>query len=464
MSQLRLKLRDAFARIPYPLAKPLVHVPFSLRLGTAYPSSVRRVDEFARASHAEHEAFVLRRLQAIVSFAYAHTEFYRYWYDRHHFVPERLRSLAHFQDVPIVTKQDFRAFSLESRSGYTQGALHLNTGGTSGEPLDFYVDREAFAREWAHMHTIWAEAGYIQTDLKLTLRGKHLGDHAIRYNVVHHEYIVNAYASLDAVATSLRHLPSARVIRWLHGYPSLIAELVDFLRKHDAPLLGRLRQSLKGVLLGSEFPAPHYRRVIEEHLTDNLVSWYGHSEMAILAKEVDPGYYSPLQTYGFAEAVSRDNGLQHLVGTSYWNRASPFIRYDTGDRILADMTETILSRFQITEGRVGDFVVRADGSQIGLTALIFGRHHPAFGLIKHVQVRQDLPGEITLVIVPRVGVRSDHEKIKAGFILSDVGLRVRFEFVLKPVRTDRGKTPLLVPDRKSQPSNGSKPPILGKPG
>jgi phenylacetate-CoA ligase len=450
MSQLRLKLKNAFARIPYPLARSLVHVPFSLRLGAAYTLAVRRADEFTRASDAENEAFVLNRLQAIVSFAYAHTAFYRHWYDKHHFDPERLRSLAHFQDVPIVTKQDFRAFSLESRSGNTQGALHLNTGGTSGEPLDFYVDREAFAREWAHMHAIWSAAGYVQTDLKLTFRGKHLGDDAIRYNVVHNEYIVNAYVSLGAVAASLRQLPPGRFIRWLHGYPSLVAEFVDFLRKQDALLLSRLRQDLKGVLLGSEFPAPHYRRVIEEYLSPNIVSWYGHSEMAILAKEVDQGYYSPLQTYGYAEAVCRNDGYHHLVGTSYWNRACPFIRYDTGDLIHADSAKAILSRFQIAEGRVGDFVERADGSRIGLTALIFGRHHPAFDLVKHVQVRQDLPGQITIVIVPRTGVRNDHEKIEAGFILNDVGLRIRFEFVSQPVRTVRGKTPLLIADRMNQ--------------
>ena len=171
MSQCRLRLRDAFSRVPYPLARPLVHVPFRLRLGAAYTLAARRADEFERASDAAREAFVFSRLQAIVPYAYAHTAFYRCWYDRH-FVPERLRSFAHFQDVPIVTKQDFREFTLESRTGNTQGALRLNTGGTSGEPLDFLVDRDAFAREWAHMHAIWAAAGYVQTDLKRSISRK----------------------------------------------------------------------------------------------------------------------------------------------------------------------------------------------------------------------------------------------------------------------------------------------------
>ncbi len=451
MSRMRLMLRDAAGRIPYPLARLLVWVPFPFRLGRQYSIARKQIDQFDSASSTDQEVWILDRLREIVGFAYAKTTFYRHWYDRHHFSPDRLRSLAHFQDVPLVTKQDLRSFALEQRSGAMHGALRLNTGGTSGEPLDFYVDSNAFAREWAHMHCIWEAGGYRQRDLKLTLRGKHLGRTAIRYNVVHNEYVANAYIRPGELAEALHRLPRSRRIRWFHGYPSLVAEFAGILQGQHPELLARLRRDIKGVLLGSEYPAPHYRQVIEDVLTPNVVAWYGHSEMAVLAREQARDLYAPLQTYGYCEAIADDAGQQKLVGTSYWNRASPFIRYDTGDLVRADPNEPLLRRFQMAEGRIGDFVECADGTRIALTALIFGRHHPAFEMIDHVQVRQDQPGAITVVVVPKANFVNQLDLVTAGFHVRDVGLSIHFEFVPEPIRTARGKTPLLIRSQDSEP-------------
>ena len=48
----------------------------------------------------------------------------------------------------------------------------LNTGGTTGAPFCFYIDKNAFAREWAHMHYIWELKGYNYKDLKSNIKRK----------------------------------------------------------------------------------------------------------------------------------------------------------------------------------------------------------------------------------------------------------------------------------------------------
>jgi hypothetical protein len=41
--------------------------------------------------------------------------------------------------------------------------------------------------------------------------------------------------------------------------------------------------------------------------------------------------------------------------------------------------------------------------------------------------------------------------VTAGFHVRDVGLSIHFEFVPEPIRTARGKTPLLIRSQDSEP-------------
>jgi phenylacetate-CoA ligase len=235
------------------------------------------------------------------------------------------------------------------------------------------------------------------------------------------------------------------VIRWVHGYPSLVAEFCHVLEQRGALERRSLQSQLFGVLLGSEFPAPAYRSVIERVLSTNVVSWYGHSEMAVLARETALGVYETLPTYGYAEAVPADTGHQHrLVGTSLHNRVHPLIRYDTGDLIEPISVNGGALSFRITEGRVGEFVSDRSGRRHSLTALIFGRHHPAFDHLRHVQVRDHGEGRVSLVVTPR-NPATTSDVLRPLFDLSNVDIAWTVEVVDAPVRTVSGKIRLLIP-------------------
>jgi len=347
--------------------------------------------------------------------------------------------------LPIVTKEDMQGVPLDARCARNAKGLKINTGGTSGQPLEFYLDDQAFAREWAHMHHVWKAHGYRPQHLKLTFRGKHF-DRArpLRYNAVHNEYVVNANCPMLQVVEAVLGLPRSSVIRWIHGYPSLVAEFAHALSGNGAPVVADFRARLFGVLLGSEYPAPMYRRVIEQVLSTNVVSWYGHSEMAVLARETALGVYESLPTYGYAEAVPVGNGQEcRLVCTSLYNRVHPFIRYDTGDLIEPVSQSGGSLAFRIKEGRVGDFVLDRQGNKLALTAIIFGRHHSAFEFLRHLQVRDDGQGRIALLVTPRDST-VDVETLRKGFDLDDLDIEWQLEMVGAPIRTQAGKIRLKI--------------------
>jgi phenylacetate-CoA ligase len=439
---IRLAAKDFAERLPDFLARALPLVPFAIRLGPEYNRSRLLITQLRKQRPIDNQKWLLDRLQKILEHAFATNAFYRDLFGRSGFHPSRLKTLEHLKDIPVVSKAELRKYHLDERSAPGVGRIKVNTGGTSGEPLEFYVDAGAFAREWAHMHTIWESAGYSPREIKLTLRGRNLGEVLLRYNGVHNEYVLNVYAQKAEACAALEPVIKSGRLRWIHGYPSLVAEFVDWLGANRPMLLNTLRKNLKGVLLGSEFPAPHYRAIIADVLAVPIVSWYGHSEMSALANEHAPNEYVPFQSYGFCEAVETGRGTR-LVTTSLWNRASHFIRYDTGDGIEAHMRNGLLERFRITEGRIGEFILDRTGIPIGLTALIFGRHHAAFEKTRHVQVRQRRPGEIDLLLVPR-DPRCAMEELIRGFDFTHVQLDVSFILIDEPIRTTAGKTPLLV--------------------
>jgi phenylacetate-CoA ligase len=382
----------------------------------------------------------------VLDFAYAQVPFYRQHYEAHNFSPTMFRAMEDWEKVPIVTKVHLQALVLDRRVSQDCRGIKINTGGTSGTPLEFFIDRHAFAREWAHMHRIWMSRGYQTTHAKLTFRGKHFPEcEPIRYNAVHNEYVVNSNCSMPQVADAVARLGLKIPLRWIHGYPSLVAEFATHLSERGGNLSDMLRDRLYGVLLGSEYPAPHYRERIENYISSNVISWYGHSEMAVLARESARGIYTSLPTYGYAEAVAAAGGessVCRLLATSFDNLAHPFIRYDTGDLVESVGHSGGSFSFKISEGRTGDFVVGHGGRRIALTSLIFGRHHAAFAQLRHLQIRQEQPGEIILLLVPAVG--ATHDNLAGGFDLADAGIDWRIEILDAPVRTAAGKTPLKV--------------------
>ncbi|MDD2768311.1 MAG: hypothetical protein PHT19_06230 [Methylococcus sp.] len=442
---LRLKLKEMVESAPEGLMRPLVYLPYSLRLGRAYVQSVRAIAQAERTDPVILDARRLSDLRRLLQFAVDEVPFYSEFYSDNGFSPSDLRSWDDWARVPLVTKGDLQLCSQEARNARGAKGVKINTGGTSGQPLEFLLDGQAFAREWAHMHHLWKARGYRPQHLKLTFRGKHFdARQTLRYNAVHNELVVNANAPMAEVVRVVAALPRAVVIRWLHGYPSLIAEFAHAYAAKSAAALAVFRTQLFGALLGSEYPAPVYRTVIDEVLTSNIVSWYGHSEMAVLARETSKGMYESLPTYGYAEAVPTSHGGEYrLVCTSLHNRAHPFIRYDTGDLIEPVSQQGGSLAFRITDGRVGDFVLDRHGKRHSLTAIVFGRHHAAFDLVKHLQLREDAPGFVTLMVTPR-DAAVDRTTLRQGFDLDDLDIEWKLEVVEAPVRTQAGKIRLKI--------------------
>ncbi len=440
-----LKLKKILENLPRWLSKYFIYIPFSIRLGKQYSKTKKEIKQFNVFTTNKRKEYIFQRFRKIVKFAIDNIEFYNDFYKKNEFSYDQLKSFDDIKRVPVIKKSDLKEYFIEERSSSQKGRMKINTGGTSGEPLDFHLDSNAFAREWAHMHYIWSKLDYKRTDTKLTLRGKNLKNKLLKYNAVHNEYIVNTYKSIDEIGKAIYNILKKENIFFLHGYPSEIYNFACYC-SNNQELNKKLNENLKGILLGSEYPAPVYRDKIENTFKCPSISWYGHSEMAVLAYESDQKYiYEPMHTYGYCETAKDENGNDHLIGTSYYNTASPFIRYDTGDLVKPlNYEDGLLTEFKIKTGRVGNFIVDSNGENISLTALIFGRHHEIFNTAKFVQVYQRKTGEASIIVTLPAGMKIKKQEIKNKFDLSNVNIDFKIILRDKPIKTKSGKVPLRV--------------------
>lgn len=428
---LRKTLKGLVERIPYPIGRMMALVPFGVRLGKRYDAANTECQAFDCQGGRDamtSEAYAIEHFRKAFEYACEKYPCYRELYEKAGVLDLKIETLADIKKVPRIDKAWTR-----QHFGEFKGAYRLNTGGSSGEPTAFWMDKECWAREWAHMHTIWEKLGYKYTDLKLAIRGKNLGNRPFVYNPVHNEYIINTYLPVKDYADKLKGLFEKREPKWFHGYPSSIYQFI--LECESAFGVDGTRQLFKGVvglLLSSEYPHPYIVQKFESYGL-KWISWYGHSEMAVLAWADEQMVYHPFVTYGLAEI---EDG--HLLGTSYHNFDMPLIRYDTGD-----LVEEVPDGFKIKEGRNGDFVEDKNGKRIPLTALIFGRHHKAFDIADHVQIRQQEPGKATLIVSGSKNAIGD-KKIADLFDLTNVAIDFDMEIVDKPIRTAAGKLRLLV--------------------
>ena len=440
-------IKKTLTKIPFSIGVDVARIPYSVRPG--FGGDYRRARRTRRwfdeeASPEEKRDFIFRKVRRVAEIAAREVPFYRDFYAKNGFDVAELRSFEDIAKIPIVTKALLQEYGLERRSRKIAGRSATFTGGSSGEPFLFYSDKRQIGNEWAHMHWIWGRLGFKQSDLKLSVA---LEPEAppVFYNGLRHETVLNIHFSRDILADAFLNLPkNVRKIKYLRGYPSAFSEFLAFCETEKPAVLDALRENLRGTFLASEFPSPIFRETIERTTGKPTISWYGHAERAILAPELRrPGLYEPFQSYGFCETVRDADGFESLVGTAYWNFASPLIRYRVDDGVkVIEKEDGIVKSFEILQGRIGDYLIDKNGEKFSITHLNLSCRRETWELVRCVQVEQRSPGAAIFWVTPRRETTA--EELERAFDFQNLALDCEFRVVEKPFRTKIGKTPLKI--------------------
>jgi phenylacetate-CoA ligase len=438
------------------LKHPLGWVPFSWVAGSEYRRVLQEGSAIDVLGREEVRAFQERRLGRILAFACEYVPAYQAFRS----VVDRLRPFEALKAFPFVSKMELQSEYQRFLPRHIDVLPHwqCTTGGTSGNQLQFFLDDASHGRELAFIHRLWSRVGYKTRYRKATFRGTPFREMKRgvfwRRNPIYNELLFSPFhmseGNLGAyVDELLRFRPE-----FLHGYPSAIQLLADYVIRHGVVLKGL---HLRAVLLGSEGLEAGQRAHLQRAFGCRIFSWYGHSERVILGGECEnTDVYHHFPDYGVLEIVdsagtplAEDGARGELVGTGLLNHSLPLIRYRTEDSAIYRHQECacgrMFDRFDEVEGRWRqEYVIGKTGARISPSAL--NLHGPLLEKVVRYQYYQDEPGIMALRLMVTDGFSPHHVQALIRAYSDKVGseLEVRPQIVADIPLTAAGKLRRLV--------------------
>ncbi|MCL7421322.1 MAG: AMP-binding protein [Methylobacter sp.] len=363
----------------------------------------------------------LQNLKRFLTDVERHVPYYRQLFRTLGFVPAELDSLADLRRLPLMGKSDIRAHTEALKADNAVELSRFNTGGSSGEPLIFYIGKQRVshdvAAKWRATRWWGVDIGDPEmviwgSPIELGAQGriKLIRDQLLRTRLL--PAFEMSPPKLDGFIRDIR----ARRPRMLFGYPSALAHIADHAGKTGKKLddLG-----IKVAFVTSERLYDHQREKIEAAFGCPVANGYGGRDAGFIAHQCPAGGMHITAEDIIVEIIDRDgrvlpNGQAgEIVVTHLATRDFPFIRYRTGDvGVLGDELCPCgrgLPLLREIQGRATDFVIAQDGTVLHGLALIYVlRDLPGVASFKIIQ---NSPDSTTVQIVRNRDYRPDAEAI-----------------------------------------------------
>lgn len=360
---------------------------------------VRRAMEASQWwSAAQLEAYQLDRLRAFLSDVGTHVPFYRQVFSEAGFDPAKMSRVADLQRLPFLTKPVIRANTDALRADDARGLARFNTGGSSGEPLIFFIGDERVTHDVAAKWraTRWWDVDIGDREIVVWGSPIELGaqDRVRQFrDALMRTELMPAFemseTKLDGFVARIR----ARRPAMLFGYPSAISHIARHAKKRGIRLddLG-----VRVVFVTSERLYDDQRESIERLFGCPVANGYGGRDAGFIAHQCPSGSMHITTEDIVVEIVDASGQVLppgqsgEIVVTHLATRDFPFIRYRTGDIGVLDDTPCACGRglpvLKEIQGRSTDFVIALDGTVMhGLSLIYVLRDIPAVRAFKIIQ-------------------------------------------------------------------------------
>lgn len=325
----------------------------------------------------------LERLRALLAEVGREVPYYRELFARLTFDPAAVTSLDDLRALPLLDKATIRAHTDALKHPKAQSLARFNTGGSSGEPLIFYIGKERVSHDVAAK---WRATRWWNVDIgdpEMVVWGspielgaqdrvRRVRDAALRTELLP-AFAMNEVKLDEMVATIRRKRP-----RMLFGYPSALTRIAQHARQRGIAMddLG-----IRVAFVTSERLYDEQRSTISAVFGCPVANGYGGRDAGFIAHQCPSGGMHITAEDIVLELIDRDGNPVpdgspgEIVVTHLATREFPFIRYRTGDVAVRDSGRCACGRglpmLREIQGRTTDFVVAADGTVMHGLALIY---------------------------------------------------------------------------------------------
>lgn len=350
-----------------------------------------------------------RGLRLLLGLARDQSPYYRFLPDPIETGDARASLEQTLKAIPPLEKSVYRARTddfLRRDVRRTQYNLRF-TSGTTGSALQIFDGAERFAENYA---AVWRQrmsfgvglddpflafTGQMTTPLHQRKPPFWRRDWYSRRTLfsVYHMSPENLRAYIDPIFAS----PA----RYAEGYPSAL-HLISCAMIEEGRCLPRGR--LRAVFTSSESLLAHQRETIEQAFGAPVRDHYASAEHVVSMAECAEGRLHVDMEFGIVELETREETADWVRGpilvTGLGSPAAPMIRYRIGDIGTRSKHPCPCGRpgdvFLDIDGRIEDYVLTPEGRLVGRLDHVFkGRFDVA-----EAQILQDLPGALTVKVVP----------------------------------------------------------------
>lgn len=428
-------------------------IPDYVRCGKLYRDMYLLLNESQWWDKKTQEEYQMLQLKGMLEHAYETVPYYNRVFNEWGIRLKDIQCINDLKVIPYLTKETIRENLGEfiSRRYKIKKIQYVTTGGSTGIPFGFYRhDKTELVKEWAFVTHIWERGGYdiYRENRRVILMGQGVtaGEEWFEYrnrklylssSQLNEKNIENYFKKIELFNPD-----------FIQGYTSSLFILARYILEQNLEIKC---PQLRAILCVSENILPEQRLVIEAAFHKKVLSFYGHTEHAVIAGECEEStmyHFEP--QYGVAEfmngeqEVNQEDEIGEIVATGFHNFVMPFIRYRTRDLAVYTNNTCTCGRKHVLAkkivGRKQEVVVTKSGSKVILT----GAYKVIFGLqeqIELAQFYQDSPGEVLLRIVKKKSyqIQSEQQILMELYKKFGDSIKFRILYVDDIERTQRGK-------------------------
>jgi phenylacetate-CoA ligase len=371
-------------------------------------------------------ALQVKRLRDLLMDVGDNVAYYRDLFLQCGFDPAAVGCVEDLRRLPFLTKAIVRANAEALKHPHAQGLTRSNTGGSSGEPLVFFIGNERVshdvAAKWRATRWWGVDIGDPEIvvwgsplELRAQDRVRQIRDRLLRTQLL--PAFEMSAKKLDQFVAAI----CAKRPKMLFGYPSALSLVARHAEKMATPMneLG-----IKVAFVTAERLYEDQRATIQRVFGCPVANGYGGRDAGFIAHDCPCGGMHVTAEDVIVELVDPLGqpvpvGLPgEIVVTHLATREFPFIRYRTGDIAVQEDRQCACGRglplLREIQGRSNDFVMAANGTLMqgaALTYLI--RDLPGIEAFKIVQ--ESLQLTRVLLVVTASFDRGNSSSIVANF-------------------------------------------------
>ncbi len=404
-------------------------------LGRSVSKYLRFLDKSQWWSPEELKEYQNEKLRALVKHAYTNVPYYHDLFNERKLTPDDIRTTDDLLKLPVLTKEIIRKnfpHRIVAKSIPKKQMMFQGSSGSTGEPLQYYITKDAYSFNVACVLRGWSWTGFSLGDkyIKISQNPRQGLINKIQDRIHQCQYVHSQSLTPQNIIDIVGVIRRSRA-KLIRGYPSTLYVLSEYIKEKGIDDIKPFAVTTTGEIL-----FPYMRNLIESQFHCDVFDAYSGEGGANVSECSTHETYHISAEYAFTELIDNGERIQsegrgEVVSTNLWNYAVPFIRYNVKDVAVLKNKKCSCRRglpvLEKIEGRDSDILTTPSGKR--LIVHYFTGYFEWVDTVTQFQVVQDTIDKITLRLVPnskfddeaRLKIQNDVRE----YIGSDVSLEIK---------------------------------------